>query len=84
MYSRTIDDQVLTFTTSGFTYQSQHVLYDMETGGLWFHLWESNDLTCISGPYAGRKMAGLESMYGPFLFWKERHPETLYLKRARR
>ncbi len=84
MYSREIDGRVLTFTTSGFTYNSQHVLYDDETGGLWFHLWNSNDLTCISGPYAGRALAGLsDQLAGPWSVWKASHQDTKYLKPLR-
>jgi hypothetical protein len=84
VYSREIDGRVLTFTTSGFTYKSQHVLYDMDTGGLWFHLWDSNDLTCISGPYAGRVLRAVADQHaGSWTIWKERHSNTKYLKPAR-
>ena len=80
MYSRKVDGTPLTLTTSGFTYQSQHVLFDHETESFWFHLSGSNDLTCISGHYADRRLPGIASHYGPWQAWKAMHPDSKYLK----
>ena len=67
-------------TTSGFTYDRQHVLYDENTGGLWFHLGGTDDLTCIAGPYQGRVLKGVEDMSGPWNVWVWRYPGSKYLK----
>ena len=81
MYSREIDDEVLLITTSGFTYFSQHVLYDENTGSLWFHMGGTNDLTCIAGRYEGRILRGVRDfMTGPWHIWKYSFPGTKYLK----
>lgn len=40
---------------------------------------ESNDLTCIAGHYAGRKLQGIESIDGPWHYWREENPTTRYL-----
>jgi len=36
VYSRTIDGQTLTLAPSGWTYKNTFVLYDRETGTLWY------------------------------------------------
>ena len=78
-----MDGTELTFTSSGFTYDRQFILYDVETGGLWFHLPGSDDLTCIGGTYAGRLLKAIESTYGPWHAWHEQNPGTRYLKPIR-
>ena len=79
MYSRSIDGRTLTITTSGWTYYSQHVLFDNETGSFWFHMQDSDDLTCIGGHFAGRRLKGVPSMHGPWHVWLEENPTTKYL-----
>ena len=83
VYSRELDGEVLTLTTSGFTYLSQHVLYDEETGSLWFHLWDTNDLTSIGGPMSGRVLEGIDSRAGQWTAWRSAHPNSKFLKPAR-
>ena len=50
-------------TTSGWTYYRQHVLFDHETESFWFHMPDTNDLTCIAGPYADRVLRGVEFIF---------------------
>ena len=83
MYSREIDGRVLTLTTSGFTYNRQHVLFDRETGGLWFHLGGTDALTCISGYYVDRVLPGMATFHGPWHAWVADNPDSKYLERQR-
>jgi hypothetical protein len=83
VYSREIDGNVLTLTTSGWTYKRQHVLFDLDTESFWFHIGGTNDLTCIAGHYADRILPGIESHYGPWHVWQAENPESMYLKAAR-
>ena len=54
MYSREIDNEILTLSASGWTYQNTFVLFDYETESIWYHLSGKDGLTCISGNYADR------------------------------
>ena len=84
MYSREIDGKVLTITTSGWTYFNQHMLFDHETESFWFHMEGSNDLTCVAGHYAGRKLLGVSAHYGPWNVWVTEHPDSKILKSQQR
>jgi hypothetical protein len=80
VYSREIDGQVLTMTTSGFTYYRQHVLFDHESESFWFHLPDTNDLTCIAGLLADRILPGIKFIDGPWDYWNDLHPDSKYMK----
>ncbi|UCH83605.1 MAG: DUF3179 domain-containing protein, partial [Candidatus Latescibacterota bacterium] len=80
MYSREIDGNVLTLSASGWTYRNTFVLYDYETESIWYHLEGFNGLTCISGPYADRKLPELTSVKTRWTAWKASHPDTKYLE----
>ena len=55
------------------------VLYDYETESLWCHLPGEEDLTCISGPYADRKLPELSSVFTRWNNWKADFPDTKIL-----
>ncbi len=76
MYSREIDDQVLTLSASGWTYKRTFVLYDLETESLWYHLEGTDGLTCISGQYLGQHLAEFPSTFTRWDEWQASHPET--------
>lgn len=80
MYSREIDDQVLTLSASGWTYRNTFVLFDYETESMWYHLEGEEGLTGISGQYADRKLAEFESTYTRWNNWVKMHPDTGILK----
>ena len=80
MYSREIDGKPLTLTTSGFTYFSQHVLFDHETESFWFHMPNTMDLTCIAGEHAGRVLPGRNFSDAAWHAWHDEHPNSFYLK----
>ena len=80
MYSRVIDDQILTLSASGWTYNNTFVLYDYETESLWYHLSGQDGLTCISGEFADRKLNELNSSTMRWNNWKELYPISKFLK----
>jgi hypothetical protein len=80
VYSREIDGQVLTLSASGWTYQLTFVLYDYETESLWYHLEGENDLTCISGQFADKKLPEFQSTVTRWKIWKSMHADTKFLK----
>ena len=79
MYSREIDEQILTLSASGWTYKNTFVLFDYETESLWYHLAGTEGLTCVSGFYADRVLKEFQSEQARWSFWVRRHPETKYL-----
>ena len=78
MYSREIDDSVLTISASGWTYKRLFVLYDYETESIWYDMSDGRGLTCVAGPYEGRRLAEWESFTGPWNVWKTEHPKSLF------
>lgn len=74
MYSRQIDGRTLTLAPSGWTYKNTFVLYDKETGSLWYPGEEG--LTGIAGPYFKRLLPEIESEDTRLGQWVDKHPET--------
>jgi len=80
VYSREIDDQILTIAASGWTYRNTFVLYDHETESIWYHLEGTNALTCISGAFADRTLDELSSFFGRWTNWRADNPDTKMMK----
>ena len=78
VYSRKIDGQVLTLAPSGWTYQNTFVLYDKETGTLWYPYEEG--LMGIQGVYFKRWLPKMDSNDTHWKYWKRRHPDSLILE----
>ena len=76
MYSRELDDEVLTLAASGWTYRKTFVLYDLESESLWYHLQGTDGLTCISGKHVGRRLEEFPSTFTRWRDWKADHPES--------
>ena len=88
MYSRELDGKPLTLAPSGWTYgarrgRSTFVLYDKETGSLWFPFPGQKGLTGISGPHADRLLPELESTVTSWKNWQAEHPDTKYMNYRR-
>ena len=79
MYSREIDDEVLTLSASGWLYDYTFVLFDYETSSLWYPVPGETGLTCVGGHYAGRKLEKVESFTGPWPIWKKNNPRSKYM-----
>ena len=78
MYSRKIDGKSLTLAPSGWTYKRTFVLYDRETGSLWYPF--ENGLMGIQGVYFKRWLPEIPSKDTAWNDWKERHPDTKLMK----
>ena len=77
MYSREIDGNTLTLVPSGWTYESTFVLYDRETGSLWYP--DTNGLRSIQGHYFKRRLPELPSQDTRWQRWLKRHPDSRLL-----
>jgi hypothetical protein len=80
VYSREIDDRILTLSASGWTYDHTFVLFDYETESMWYHLPGQTGLTGISGVYADRVLPEFESTMTRWNNWKVQNPATKILK----
>lgn len=76
VYERSLDGEPVSFGTSGYCYEERFVLYDRATDSLWMP--ESQGLTAISGPLAGKVLPVIERPE-PIAWgkWRRRHPDTL-------
>ena len=80
MYSREIDENVLTLSASGWTYKNTFVIYDYQTESLWYHLSGTDGLTCISGVYADSTLTELNSTQTRWNNWIINNPTSKFLK----
>lgn len=79
VFSRTLDDRVFTFGTSGKLADDALVMYDRETGSEW----KQPLGTAISGPLAGRE---LDVVPAPMVTWREfesAYPDGVVLQPVR-
>lgn len=74
MYSRQIDGRNLTLAPSGWTYNNTFVLYDKETGSLWYP--DEKGLMGIQGHYFNRFLPEIKSEDTNLGQWVEKHPRT--------
>ena len=87
VYSREVNDTILTFAASGWTYgeidrESTFVLADKETQSLWFPMAEADCcvLTGIAGAYADVRAQGIMNMERiNWPDWAARFPETKFV-----
>jgi hypothetical protein len=78
VYSRQIDQQTLTLAPSGWTYRHTFVLYDKETGSLWYPY--EKGLMGIQGHFFKRWLPVVDFQVTPCGDWVGRHPESELLK----
>lgn len=78
VYSRQIDGRTLTLVPSGWTYKNTFVLYDRETGTLWYPY--KKGLMGIQGEYFKRWLPEIPSDDTRWRKWVKKHPETKILK----
>lgn len=78
MYSREIDGRRLTIAPSGWTYRSTFVLYDKETGSLWYP--DKNGLMGIQGIYFKRQLEKRPFEDTIWQKWSHKFPKTQILK----
>ena len=78
MYSRQIDGQKLTLVPSGWTYKHTFVLYDKETGTLWYPY--KKGLMGIQGKYFKRWLPMIASKDTKWNDWIKIYPDSKILK----
>ena len=77
VYSRRVDEQVLTFGNTSALYESDMVMLDYETGSYWWQVGGS----AIVGTLTDAKLEPLPSMTTTWQQWRDLHPDTLVLSR---
>jgi len=83
VYGREINGEVLSFGTTGYTYDRTFVLYDRKTQSTWYP-YEGNEMNALSGPFTGSTLPFLampERM--PLGEWRRQHPDSLVLLRPK-
>jgi hypothetical protein len=78
VYSREIDGKTLTLVPSGWTYKNTFVLYDRETGTLWYP--NKKGLMGIQGKYFKRQLEKLPSKDTLWKKWMKKFPNSKILK----
>jgi len=78
VYSRNIDGQILTLAPSGWTYKNTFVLYDKETGSLWYPF--EKGLMSIQGKFFNRQLPKIPFKDTSWRDWINKHPESSILK----
>jgi len=78
VYSREIDGRVLTLAPSGWTYKRTFVLYDNETGTLWYPY--SKGLMGIQGVYFQRWLPKISSADTTWRDWERKYPSSKIMK----
>jgi hypothetical protein len=78
VYSRQIDGRKLTLVPSGWTYDSTFVLYDKETGSLWYPY--RKGLMGIQGVYFKRWLPKLSYQDTKWQEWVKKHPDSRIMK----
>lgn len=78
MYSREIEGELLTLAPSGWTYDRTFVLYDKESGSLWFP--DEEGLVSIQGKYFLRRLPKVFFEDTEWGDWLKEYPESKILK----
>jgi uncharacterized protein DUF3179 len=78
VYSRQIDGRNLTLAPTGWTYNNTFVLYDKETGSLWYP--EALGLRGIQGHFFRRRLSLVKSEDTHMGPWVKKHPHTLVVR----
>ena len=78
VYSRQIDGRTLTLAPSGWTYKSTFVLYDRETGTLWYPY--KKGLMGIQGKYFKQWLPEIPSYDTQWRKWVKEHPGSKILQ----
>lgn len=77
-YSREIEGRTLTLTPSGWTYKRTFVLYDRETGTLWYPY--EKGLMGIQGTYFKKWLPKIPSTDTEWEAWREEYPNTRLMR----
>lgn len=70
-----VGGKTLNFGVTGLLYNSDVLLYDLQTQSLWSQILG----TAVSGPFKGEKLKSIPITHTTWADWKTRHPQTLVL-----
>ena len=76
-YDRRVEDQVLSFGTSGRLYRSDLVMYDRQSESLWPQL----EGRAVAGTMTGAQLALLPAQMLSWQQWRQAHPDAWVLSR---
>ena len=84
MYGRSLAGQTLTLAATGWTWAGVFVLWDHETGSIWYggpgaEGWGS--LTCVEGPLQDLHLERIDFRRTLWRFWHEEHEESKIMRR---
>jgi hypothetical protein len=83
VYGREIDGGVVTFGTTGYTYDRTFVLYDRKNESLWYPH-KPSEMNGLCGPYAGSILPFLAMPERMRLAdWRDNHADSLVLARPK-
>jgi hypothetical protein len=81
VHTRVLDGDTLTISASGWVYDDQSVLFDFETGSLWYRLPGDAHLTCINGIHLTKRLSARFASVQPWADWRTAHPQSLFMLR---
>jgi hypothetical protein len=72
VYSRQVEDEVLTFGVSGMLYKANVLMYDRQTESLWSQARRA----AVTGAMTGAELEVLPSTLTSWRKWRQKHPQT--------
>jgi hypothetical protein len=78
VYSRELEGETLTIVPSGWTYKNTFVLYDRETGTMWYPY--RKGLKGIQGTHFEKWLPKVPSMDTQLRKWLKKYPDSKILK----
>lgn len=75
LFSRVLDDKILSFGNTGSLYESTMLMYDRETESLWAQVGGR----AIEGEFKDKRLKALPSTTTRWKDWRNLHPDTLVL-----
>ena len=77
VFDRRVGSREMTFGVSGLLYQSDLLMFDRQTEGLWSQIAAKS----VTGPLRDRRLALIRSRITSWGDWKKRHPDTTVLSK---
>lgn len=71
----------LTLSASGWVYDQQSVLFDLETGSMWYRIAGDGHLTAITGAHLARRLEPRAFAVERWDAWRAGNPATLFMLR---
>jgi len=82
VYSRKLNgssNRIISLMPSGWVYVNTFVLYDKESGSMWYPFHKQAVLRCIAGPLADEVLKETPSVRTTWKKWHKKHPNSMVL-----